>query len=244
DFLYQKEKLRNTSPQILLQEADSLAPSKTWQKVSLTYTATGEENFISIGDFKRGAHSIAGTPDLGRDYYFFIDDVSLKPLNPSEKLCPGWTRLKEDEYDFNVRHSQLDKLIYVYTRRPPLVEAAPKTVVQRIDTLVIPDVLFATNSYTLEAGAKDVLDEFVSKVKSVQVDSVVVEGHTDSHGSMALNQQLSQNRAASVASYIQPHFQTATLTKAFASQKPVADNRTSAGRQKNRRVEIYIYVRE
>jgi outer membrane protein OmpA-like peptidoglycan-associated protein len=244
DFLYQKEKLRNTSPQILLQEADSLAPSKTWQKVSLTYTATGEENFISIGDFKRGAHSIAGTPDLGRDYYFFIDDVSLKPLNPSEKLCPGWTRLKEDEYDFNVRHSQLDKLIYVYTRRPPLVEAAPKTVVHRIDTLVIPDVLFATNSYTLEAGAKDVLDEFVGKVKSVQVDSVVVEGHTDSHGSMALNQQLSQNRAASVASYIQPHFQTATLTKAFASQKPVADNRTSAGRQKNRRVEIYIYVRE
>jgi outer membrane protein OmpA-like peptidoglycan-associated protein len=99
---------------------------------------------------------------------------------------------------------------------------------------VIPDVLFATNSYTLEAGAKDVLDEFVGKVKSVQVDSVVVEGHTDSHGSMALNQQLSRNRAASVASYIQPHFQKATLTKAFASQKPVADNRTSAGRQKNR----------
>jgi flagellar motor protein MotB len=61
---------------------------------------------------------------------------------------------------------------------------------------------------------------------------------------VVLNQKLSQNRASSVVNYIQPYYQSALLAKAFASEKPVADNRTPEGRQKNRRVEIYLYVRE
>jgi outer membrane protein OmpA-like peptidoglycan-associated protein len=73
---------------------------------------------------------------------------------------------------------------------------------------------------------------------------MVVEGHTDSTGSVFLNQELSQKRALSVAAHLQPHFQANIVSRGLASEKPVAENRTMMGRQKNRRVEIYLYVRE
>lgn len=244
DFLYQKEKLRNTRPQLLLSENMKMFPSGEWQKVSLTYTANGDENFIVIGDFKKKGHVLVGRPDLGRDYYFFVDSVSLVPLNPKEHLCEDAEKLKEEEYNFSVRHNLLDKLVYVHSKNPPPVNPSPKTILQRVDTLVIPDVLFSTNSYALGEKAKEVLNEFVTTTSKYQIDSVVVEGHTDSQGSLALNQKLSQNRATSVAGFIQPHFTKELQARGYASEKPVADNRTSEGRQKNRRVEIYIYVRE
>lgn len=245
DFLYQKEKVKNSQPQLYLQDDKSLRKTDEWQKVSLMYTATGNEKFIVIGDFKtKGYKWQSRRADLGKDYYFFIDAIQLIPLNPAEHLCAEAEATRQEEYDFNVRHSQLDKLIYIYTKNPPPILPSPKTIIQRIDTLVIPDVLFATNSYTLNAKANNLLDSFIRKSKQLIVDSIVVEGHTDNQGSVTLNQKLSKNRAASVAGYLQPQFNKSLSTRGLASEKPVADNRTAPGRQKNRRVEIYIYVRE
>ncbi|HEV7331374.1 MAG TPA: OmpA family protein [Flavisolibacter sp.] len=244
DFLYQKEKLRGTKPQVFLKDVSQLMPSKEWQKISFSYTATGDENFISIGDFKPHEHSFDGLPDLGKDYYFFIDSLSLTPLNPQEHLCKEAAAVQEDEYNFDVRHNLLDRLVYVYTKKPPPVNVLPKTILQRVDTLVIPDVLFATNSFSLGEEAKELLMQLVQKTKASTVDSVVVEGHTDSQGNFSSNQILSENRAASVASYMEPLLQASFYIRGWASTKPVADNRTAEGRQKNRRVEIYVYLRE
>jgi len=245
DFLYQKEKIKSSKPQLYLKDDASLRQLDDWQKVSLIYTASGDENFITIGDFKtKGYKWQSRRPDLGKDYYFFIDDISLTPVNPSEHICGEAEAIREEEYDFNVRHDKLDRLIYTYTKKPPVISPLPKTIVQRIDTIVVPDVLFATNSYTLSGKANNLLDSFITSAKKLQIDSVVVEGHTDNQGSSALNQKLSVNRAESVAGYLQPQLGRSLYTRGLASEKPVADNRTSIGRQKNRRVEIYIYVRE
>jgi outer membrane protein OmpA-like peptidoglycan-associated protein len=244
DFLYQKEKIKTSRPQLYLHQDKSLKQTIEWQKVSLTYTATGDENFIVIGDFKTEGYQWKTSPDLGKDFYFFIDAVSLTPRSSSEHICSEAESIKEKEYEFNVRHTLLDRLIYVYTKNPPPVTPLPKTIVQRIDTFIIPDVLFATNSYALGAKANNVLDSFIAKASKLQVDSVVVEGHTDNQGSAALNKKLSENRSLSVAQYLQPHLSKTVFTRGWASEKPVADNRTTVGRQRNRRVEIYIYVRE
>lgn len=241
DFLYQKEKLRNTEPQLFLKAFSS---SNEWQKVSLVYTASGDENFISIGDFKKKSHDLSGRADYGRDFYFFLDSMSLVPLNPAEHLCFEADSVKEEEYNFSVRHNMLDRLIYANSKNPVPVVSLPKTILQRIDTLMIPDVLFATNSYLLGAEAKQLLDEFMTKTKNYKVDSVVVEGHTDDKGTVALNQKLSESRASSVASYLSAVFGKMLFTRGWASEKPIADNKTREGRQKNRRVEIYVYVRE
>ena len=245
DFLYQKDRLSAAHPQLFVQKDSTVKLADGWRKVSILYTATGDEVFLNIGDFARRGHALYGVPDLGRAYYFFLDAISLTPLNPAEKLCDDAEKVKDEEYAFDVRHGKLDRLIYTYTKgTPPAVEPPSKTIVQRIDTLVIPDVLFATASYALNTTANAVLDSFIRASRTVKVDSVVVEGHTDNQGSLALNGPLSENRASAVAGYLQPHFRKAIITRGWASNKPVADNRTPAGRQKNRRVEIYFYVRE
>lgn len=244
DFLYQKEKLRNTTPQLLLKNEQHFSPSPEWQKASFVYTASGDENYLVLGDFKKGVHNLKSTHDLGKSYYFFIDSISLTPLNPAEHLCMQADSVKEEEYDFNVRHTMLDRLVYVNTKNPPPVMPLPKTILQRIDTLILPDILFTTNSYALSEKGKTLLDAFIEQSKALQIDSLVVEGHTDSRGQAASNQKLSEDRAASVASYLVAALHCNYKTYGRASERPVADNKTAEGRQKNRRVEIYLYVRD
>jgi outer membrane protein OmpA-like peptidoglycan-associated protein len=69
---------------------------------------------------------------------------------------------------------------------------------------------------------------------------VEVAGHTDSTGSDAYNQSLSERRATSVSSYLssQGVINQRVITLGIGEARPVADNSSAAGRQANRRVEI------
>jgi outer membrane protein OmpA-like peptidoglycan-associated protein len=72
-------------------------------------------------------------------------------------------------------------------------------------------------------------------------------GHTDNQGTLEVNQTLSQNRAQSVANFLQTQSVTATQFKEIVGKnfaEPVADNKTAAGRAANRRVEVYMYASE
>ena len=245
DILYRQKPLAATEvPQLWVGDGVTSGLTQNWQKASLVYTATGKENFIAIGDFRKTAHRFVGKADLGDNFYFFIDQVSLVAVNPNEGLCSDMELIREEEYNFNPRHNVLEKLVYNYRKHPPELTPLSRTVVHRIDTLVIPDVLFATNSFTLNRSANATLDSFINRTGSLSIDSIVVEGHTDSTGHMAANQKLSLNRATAVAEYLKPNYKTRVVARGWASEKPVADNKTPAGRQKNRRVEIYFYVRD
>ncbi len=108
-------------------------------------------------------------------------------------------------------------------------------------TLLMPgNITFATNSSDLSPQFFDVLTS-VSKVLA-EFDKTVVEvaGHTDSTGSDAYNQALSERRAASVANYLTTHDVNPQrlITIGLGESMPVADNGTAAGRQQNRRVEL------
>jgi OOP family OmpA-OmpF porin len=72
-----------------------------------------------------------------------------------------------------------------------------------------------------------------------------VEGHTDSRGSDSYNQNLSEERAASVRQYLIGRGVSASRiqSKGFGEQRPIEDNTTKAGRAANRRVEIHITER-
>jgi outer membrane protein OmpA-like peptidoglycan-associated protein len=108
-------------------------------------------------------------------------------------------------------------------------------------TLNMPgNITFATDSSDLSSGFYDVLNS-VSKVLT-EFDKTVIEvaGHTDSTGSDAYNQSLSERRATSVAQYLQSQKinPQRLITIGLGESMPVADNSTNAGRQANRRVEI------
>ena len=102
-------------------------------------------------------------------------------------------------------------------------------------------VLFRSNDATLLPGAQGRLDQVASALVA-KGRSVVVEGHTDSRGSQATNQNLSQRRAESVRSYLVSRgFPLEKIVaQGLGPERPVADNGSAEGRANNRRVEIVI----
>jgi len=110
-------------------------------------------------------------------------------------------------------------------------------------TLLMPgNITFATNSADLSSQFFPVLDS-VGKVLT-EFDKTVVEvaGHTDSTGTDAYNQGLSERRATSVAQYLQSREINSQrmITIGLGESMPVADNGTDSGRQQNRRVELTL----
>lgn len=99
-------------------------------------------------------------------------------------------------------------------------------------------VQFALNSAELTEEGRRILDEVVENLKRLQFVSGTVIGHTDSTGSEAYNQQLSERRARTVAEYLQAKgIGVGRLEVMGAGEsEPIADNATAEGRALNRRV--------
>lgn len=127
---------------------------------------------------------------------------------------------------------------------PQYPEAAPAA--QPQDEVIVlsdlGDVLFAFDSAELTPAAMATLDTVVEKLKGADVLAIKVDGHTDSVGSDAYNQGLSERRAASVVDYLFSQGVPADklTSHGFGESKPLADNGTDEGRAQNRRVEIHI----
>jgi outer membrane protein OmpA-like peptidoglycan-associated protein len=105
------------------------------------------------------------------------------------------------------------------------------------------DVLFDTGKFNLRSEAREKLAKFSGIVLNYPTLNVTVEGHTDSTGSDELNQKLSEQRAEQVAAYLTKDggLPAANITSAgFGKTRPVDDNKTAKGRQRNRRVELII----
>jgi outer membrane protein OmpA-like peptidoglycan-associated protein len=90
--------------------------------------------------------------------------------------------------------------------------------------------------------ARSQLDSLMAKLQSADVVSIKVIGHTDSQGSDAYNQKLSERRASSVAAYLlsQGVAPNKLTSEGRGESQPVADNDTEEGRAQNRRVELHI----
>ena len=104
------------------------------------------------------------------------------------------------------------------------------------------DVLFDTGKSDLQPPAREALARLSGIVLNYPSLRLAIEGHTDSTGSAEFNQTLSQKRADAVHEYLVTQGLDGDKLSAqgLGMDNPVADNSTSAGRQKNRRVEIVI----
>ena len=110
-------------------------------------------------------------------------------------------------------------------------------------TLDMPgNVTFAFNSADLNSQFHPVLDKVSATLVEYNQTVIEVAGHTDSVGSDAYNQQLSERRAGSVAAYLSGHGVPSSrmVTIGAGEAHPVASNETDEGRAQNRRVEITI----
>ncbi len=104
------------------------------------------------------------------------------------------------------------------------------------------DVLFDSGKYTLRPLAREKLAKISGIVLGYPSLKLAVEGNTDSVGTESFNQQLSEQRAEGVRSYLtqQGVPESSTTATGFGKNRPIASNNTSEGRQQNRRVELIV----
>lgn len=118
-----------------------------------------------------------------------------------------------------------------------------KVVVTKNKIIITEPVYFATGKDTILKQSYDILNE-VTRVleENPQIKLVRVEGHTDDRGNDDLNQKLSQRRANSVRTYLINKGIDRDRLEAvgYGETRPIAENETSEGRAKNRRVEFII----
>lgn len=109
----------------------------------------------------------------------------------------------------------------------------------------LPNVYFDFDESTIRPRGKEVLDDAAELLQNNERVVVEVAGHTDSIGTDAYNQDLSQRRADSVKDYLVSQGVNASRleTQGYGESRPIATNETDEGRQQNRRVELVVLER-
>ena len=117
--------------------------------------------------------------------------------------------------------------------------AAPKPAPTPEQLCVTLNIEFATGKADISAKYHDEIAKVANFMKEYPDVKGVIEGHTDNKGGKSFNDKLSLRRAQSVKNYIVKKFgidASRLATTGYGFSKPVADNATAAGRQKNRRI--------
>lgn len=157
------------------------------------------------------------------------DDVRLENM-----------RLERQRVQLDARSKEVDRARLETLAMQQQLEDMQARVTERGIVATLGDVLFDIGQASLKATSADNMDKIARFMNSYPERAAVVEGHTDNMGDDQFNLDLSRERAFSV--------QTALVARGIDGSRitmvsrgeanPVADNNTSAGRQKNRRVEV------
>ncbi len=190
---------------------DFYSDKKDWLLVEKEFTAKGTENYMLIGNF--------------------MDNQRTQKLRIKRNVTKG---------------------SYYYVDMVSVVPVNPDNNPSQVDTKELTfeldsihtfkNVLFKFDTFELLAVAKSELDEIEAYLSVNKRLKIQISGHTDAMGSASYNQELSKNRAKAVASYLMEKGIDSSRIEyqGLGSTQPVTDNKTSVGRQRNRRVEFRI----
>jgi outer membrane protein OmpA-like peptidoglycan-associated protein len=183
-----------------------------------------------------GIAALNGCPDADGDGVKDGDDNCVDVAGPAENSGCPWPDADGD--GILDKDDQCPNVVGVAENNgcPMITEEVQKEI-----TDLARAIYFKTGRSTFTDETKIRL-ESVSKILSEYTDTnFTIEGHTDSTGSAKINEKLSQSRADAVMQYlIEAGFPADKLSaKGYGSANPIGDNKTSKGRQENRRVEIF-----
>ncbi len=227
------------------------------------YTEYDSAEYVSLGcggqlvlEFKNN-----GFIDMpGKDLYFFEVGPSVEPFDVEistdgkkwEKLGP----VRGGTSSIDISSADLGKgEIYYFVRLTDLKSFCPgNTPGSDMDAMgtvsgvfrlsLNADVLFDIAKYNLKEKSLDILEQLATDIIKIGDAEILIEGHTDSDGSIPYNIILSKNRAISVADKLNDLLkgkgEFTYTTKAYGESKPKSTNKTEVGKQQNRRVEIIV----
>jgi len=246
-----KYSFSNIKPSLKI-KADSVIGNnlKEWRDLSFTFTASGGERFIMLGNISQEPLMNARKKARKNDRIeYWIDDVELTAINPALNDCPQYEAIKDQVYRNDFRHPgrfiddiELDTALI---KKPERKETEPPVLlIPKTDTLIIPDVLFKFDKSDLNPKFITRLDSFVNAIQSRAFTKLLVTGHTDNFGKDEYNLKLSQERANTIKAFLLSKLMInadVIETKGYGESQPRSTNETAQGRQLNRRVEIIIY---
>src|SRR5690606_9666383 len=124
----------------------------------------------------------------------------------------------------------------------PVAQQTPVVAPTATKVVLNADTFFDFDKSTLKPEGRQVLDQVAAQVSSINLETLIATGHTDSIGTEQYNQGLSERRANSVKEYlvskgVDPN---RIYVEGKGETQPVASNATREGRAQNRRVEIEI----
>ena len=177
-------------------------------------------------------------PNQGENVFVYNDNPFAKTLNAMQagvKIRFAFGRVKRE-----VKPIKEPKIKEPKKPKEPKITEVPDEIQQTM--IELSDALFAFDKFDLNAEAREMLDRVVSWLSDHPELKVEIGGHTDSRGSDAYNQRLSENRAKSVYDYFVSHGIAASRLsyKGYGESRPIATNETDEGRQRNRRVELQL----
>jgi outer membrane protein OmpA-like peptidoglycan-associated protein len=177
-----------------------------------------------------------------------IPDTDKDGINDEEDKCPtvpGLARYQgcpipdRDKDGVNDEEDKCPDLFGTVANQgcPEITEEVKKTV-----GFAAKNILFVTGSYKLVSSSYKGLNEVIKIMQANPAMKLQIDGHTDNVGKDDYNQTLSENRAGAVKNYfISKGIDESRITSAgHGETMPIADNKTAAGRQKNRRVEMKL----
>ena len=185
-----------------------------------------------------------GCPDKDGDGIIDAQDAcpdikGIKTDDPATNGCPGDTdgdTIRDDKDACPNEKGKPDP--------DPSKNGCPQSVrVTETEVIILQQVQFDTNKSTIKKVSDPLLDEVGEVLREhPELLRLEVQGHTDSRGTPAANKKLSQDRADSVKkALIKRGIGEGRLTPVgYGQDKPIADNNTDEGRQKNRRVQFVI----
>ncbi len=144
----------------------------------------------------------------------------------------------KDGYLFHSLHFSLKEV----KQGDPFNVSVPLQKIKEGQTIVLNNVFFETNLYTLKNTSQSELNVLVDLMNKNPTLRIEIGGHTDNSGTASANQMLSENRAKSVADFlVSKGIAVGRITyKGYAATKPVADNSTEKGKAQNRRTEVLV----
>ncbi|MBC7449262.1 MAG: OmpA family protein [Hymenobacteraceae bacterium] len=218
---YARAQPQVSAPQIIDQTAG-------WTEVSGMFRASGGEKVLSIGNFQLSSDTGARRrmargkdKEAGDIAYYYLDDISL---------------VKVMEADGSAARAPQP----VVVASAPVL--APLPVPKKGQAVRLDNVYFTSDAARLLPASAPALDQLADLLTANATWAITIAGHTDNTNTDAHNLLLSHLRAESVRQYLIGKGIAPVRLKAagYGDTKPVADNRTPQGREKNRRVEFTL----
>ena len=209
------------SPQVINSVDSPLVDTRGWQRVSGTFVAEGNEQYVTIGNFytaeQSGYVDCDSLTHLLPGAYYYIDDIFVECLNCQPPVTDA----------LNVDSNYL-------TQEQPSFSVG--------NTFVLKDIFFEFDKSTVLQQSYFELMRLISLLNTYPSMRIEIGGHTDAHGADNYNQRLSEQRAKAVADYLVSKgvSESRLQFKGYGKTRPIDTNDTEEGRAKNRRVEFKI----